>query len=140
MAVDAFLKLDGIKGEGPGGAITLESFSWGASNTSSQATGGAGAGKAVFQDFSFTSVLGSEAADLLKAAVEGEHIRTGQLRLSERANVFVITFHDVLISSYKLDEGPLAIKLRDIGPHSEGRLGPPMEHVSFNFSKFEFQT
>ena len=140
MAFDAFLKLDGIKGEGSGGAITLESFSWGVSNTSSQATGGAGAGKAVFQDFSFTSALGSAAPDLLLAAAQGKVIKTGQLTISERAPVLVITFSDVIISSYKIDEAPLSIKLGDIGPHHEVRLGPPMERVSFNFSKFVFQT
>jgi type VI protein secretion system component Hcp len=140
MAFDAFLKLDGIKGEGPGGAITLESFSWGVSNTSSQSTGGAGAGKAVFQDFSFTAILGAEAPDLFSAAVRGEHIRTGTLTISDKTPVLVIKFDDVLISSYKLDEGPLSLKLRDASPQNDVQLGPPTERVSFNFAKFVFQT
>src|SRR5262245_16647054 len=130
MAFDAFLKLDGIKGEGPGGAITLESFSWGVSNTSSQATGGAGAGKAVFQDFSFTAAAGSEAADLFMAAAQGKAIRTGQLSISDKTMrpLITITFNEVLISSYKLHEGP-TIKLGDGSVRSMTQLSAPVNDV-----------
>jgi type VI protein secretion system component Hcp len=142
MAFDAFLKLDGIKGEGAGGAITLESFSWGVSNTSSLATGGAGAGKAVYQDFSFTSRLGSEAPDLFLATVEGKRIRSGQLTVSDKEPVLVITFSDLIISSYKLDEGRLNYKLGELGDGSvrPAPLGAPVASVSFNFAKFIIQT
>lgn len=139
MAFDAFLKLDGIKGEGPGGAITLESFSWGVSNTSSSATGGAGSGKAVFQDFSFASVAGSEAADLFMAAAQGKSIRSGQLLISDKTRPLItITFNEVLISSYKLHEGP-TIKLGDGSVRSMTPLAAPVNEVSFNFLKFTFQ-
>src|ERR1051326_1550620 len=105
MAFDAFLKLDGIKGEGAGGTITLESFSWGVSNSSSAATGGAGSGTASFQDFSFSTVAGTESADLLLACASGQHIASGQLSIMEKASPLItITFSDVIILSYKIDQ------------------------------------
>jgi type VI secretion system secreted protein Hcp len=60
-ASDYLLQLDGVKGEGKDTAaaqtIEVESFSWGASNAGSAATGsGAGAGKVNVQDLSYTSV------------------------------------------------------------------------------------
>jgi type VI secretion system secreted protein Hcp len=60
MAVDMFLKLDGIPGESRDskhkGEIEIESFSWGASNSGSAAHGsGGGAGKVAMQDFSFVT-------------------------------------------------------------------------------------
>jgi hypothetical protein len=59
-ASDYLLQLDAVKGEGKDQAapqsIEVESFSWGASNAVSAATGGgAGAGKVSMQDLSYTS-------------------------------------------------------------------------------------
>ena len=59
-AVDYFLKLDGIEGESKADKHTNEidvlSFSWGATQTGTFAsgTGGGGAGKVSMQDFHFT--------------------------------------------------------------------------------------
>ena len=55
MSFDAFLMLDGIKGESNDakhkGEIDVKSFSWGVSQTGAGHTGlGSGAGKAEFQD------------------------------------------------------------------------------------------
>ena len=128
----AFLKLDGIKGEGTGGEITLESFSWGVSNTTSigSATGGAGAGKAVFQEFSFTSPASSEAPDLFLACANGMHIKSGELdiRHKDSSPLLTISFTDVVISTYKLDE------------NSGQRPNGPMQKVSLNFANFSFQS
>jgi len=130
---DAFLKLDGIKGEGAGGEITLESFSWGVSHTGSAASGGGGgAGKAVFQDFSFSSTAGTESPELFYACASGKHIKTGELtitRSDSKSPLLTINFTDVLIASYKLDE------------HKGGTDSTiPMQQVSFDFAKFTFQS
>src|ERR1700722_2677078 len=58
-AVDYFLTLDGIKGESADdkhkGEIDIMSFSWGATNTGTHASGGGGgAGKVNFQDIHIT--------------------------------------------------------------------------------------
>jgi type VI secretion system secreted protein Hcp len=139
MAFDAFLKIDGINGESRGGEIRLESFSWGVSNSSSTATSGSGAsaGKASFQDFSFAAVVGKQSPQLFEAAAEGKLLPSATLTVTDKIEPLTIKFSDVFISSYKLDEG--AIKLSE-GVLPAVQLGPPMESVSFNFAKVEFQT
>jgi type VI secretion system secreted protein Hcp len=82
MAVDYFLKLDGIQGESVDdkhqGWIQVSSFSWGASQVSSvAATGGSGAGKADLTDFNITKYLDKATTPLFKSLVLGTHIKTG---------------------------------------------------------------
>jgi type VI secretion system secreted protein Hcp len=138
MAFDAFLKIDGIMGESRAGEIRLESFSWGVSNSSSSASGGSGAGegKASFQDFSFAALIGRQSPKLFEAAAKGMHIKFATLTVTDKIEPLTIKFSDVFISSYKLDEG--AIKLSE-GALRAAELGPPMESVSFNFARVEFQ-
>jgi type VI secretion system secreted protein Hcp len=82
MAVDYFLKLDGIAGESAdanhSGEIQLLSFSWGASQVTSVAgTGGSGAGKADLSDFSIMKYCDKATTPTFKALVQGTHIKTG---------------------------------------------------------------
>src|SRR5687768_6209635 len=63
MAVDMFLKLDGIKGESKdhkhAEEIHIESFSWGLSQTGAHSGGGGGgAGKVSVHDISVTKFVG----------------------------------------------------------------------------------
>ena len=130
MAVDMFLKLDGINGESRDskhkGEIEIESFSWGASNSGSAAHGGgAGAGKVSMQDFSFVTRVSKASPQLFLACASGEHIRSALLtvrRSGDRAEEFLkVTMSDVLVSSWK----------------QEGSAGDevPTDQVSMNFSK-----
>ncbi len=141
MAVDAFLKIEGITGESQGGEIRLESFSWGVSNSISGTTtgGGAGAGKASFQDFSFSALAGKQSPQLFGAAVEGRHINNAILTVGDKVEPLKITFSDVFISNYKLDEGSLFSQKCAEGGVPAVQLGAPMESVSFNFLKIDFQ-
>jgi|SRR3954447_8237600 type VI secretion system secreted protein Hcp len=126
---DAFLKIDGVNGEIKG-EIQLESFSWGVSNTSTigSASGGAGAGKVVFQDFSFTSKLGKQSPQLFMHAVQGTSLRTADLTISAGRGQAKISFSDVFISSYKQDMTHQATVSGDTSP---------LEMVSLNFAKIE---
>jgi type VI protein secretion system component Hcp len=144
MAIDAFIKFDGINGEMQTGEIPLHSFSWGVSNSSSGNTtgSGAGAGKASFQDFSFTSAVGKQSPKLFESAVNGGRILTATLTINDKVEPITLKFTEVFISSYKLDEGAIklsegAIKLSE-GFVAAVQLGAPMEAVSFNFTKVEF--
>ena len=80
---DAFLKLDGIKGESADkvhkGEIDIVSFSWGAKNatTISSATGGAGAGKAQFDKIHFVKKADASTPLLVQACMSGQHIKNG---------------------------------------------------------------
>jgi type VI secretion system secreted protein Hcp len=138
MAYNAFLKIDGITDTAPGGEIRLESFSWGVSNSISSATGGAGAGKASFQDFSFAAQVGRQSPKLFEAAATGQHILNATLMVNDKVEPLVIHFSEVFISSYKIDEGAL-FTLKDAeGALPAVQLGSPLESVSFNFAKIEF--
>ena len=84
MAVDYYLKLDGVQGEstaeGHKDEIQLLSFSWGASNVSSVAgTGGSGAGKVDLSDFSTMIFFDKSTPKFFKAVCLGQHIKTGTL-------------------------------------------------------------
>ena len=133
MAVDAFLKIDGIEGESPddkhGKEIEVQSYSWGLSNSGNAASGGgAGTGKASLQDFHFTMTTGKSAPKLFAACVTGTHIPSAVLTVrksgggSDPGQEFLIfTFTDILISSYQLGGGG------DV----------PQDSCSFNYAKVQ---
>lgn len=84
MAVDYFLKLDGIQGESQDekhkNEIQVLSWSWGASNVSSVAgTGGSGAGKVDLSDVSLMLNFDKSTPKFFKSCCEGKHITTGEL-------------------------------------------------------------
>ena len=135
MAVDAFLKLDGIDGEATDRAfekwIEVSSFSFGVSNptTLSSATGGAGAGKAQFQDFHFTSDLNKASPKIMLSCATGQHIKKAQLYCrkaggEQSSQVFLkYELQDCLVSSYQTGG-------------SGGAM--PTDQFSLNFAKIEF--
>ena len=84
MAVDYFLKLDGIQGESEDtnhkNEIKLNSFSWGGTQVTTVAgTGGSGAGKVDLADFSVMKHVDKSSTPTFKALVSGTHIKTGTL-------------------------------------------------------------
>ena len=84
MAVDYYLKLDGIQGEATDqdfkDQINLLSFSWGGSQVSSRyPNGGSGAGKVELSDFSIMKHYDKSSPQLFKALVSGTHIETAVL-------------------------------------------------------------
>lgn len=88
MAVEIFLRLDGITGEsqkqGAVGWIELFSFSNGASNPSSVAFGtGSGAGKVDISSLSLQKQLDSSSPMLFMNCCAGTHIATGNMYVRE---------------------------------------------------------
>jgi len=84
MAFDAFLKLDGIKGESVDhkrkDEIDLVSFSWGEANAGVRlGGGGGGAGRVAFQDFHFTHRVDKATPLLFFACASGQHIASATL-------------------------------------------------------------
>jgi type VI secretion system secreted protein Hcp len=78
MAVDMFLKLNGVKGESKDKVHTKEidvlAWSWGMSNSgTAHVGGGAGAGKANVQDLSFTKYVDSSSPNLMLGCCNGKH-------------------------------------------------------------------
>jgi type VI secretion system secreted protein Hcp len=133
MAIDAFLKIEGVTGEsvvkGMEGQIDVLSWSWGASQSGTMhtATGG-GAGKADVQDLSFSHFVDKASPTLLQFCCSGKHFTKATLTLRKAGdtplNYVVITLENVLISSVSMGGGDSAERLR--------------EDVKLNFSKFSY--
>jgi type VI secretion system secreted protein Hcp len=129
-AVDMFIKIDTIDGESTdkthGKEIDVLSWSWGASQSGSMAMGGGGgAGKVSMQDFTFTKSLDKSSPKLFEALATGKHLKEAKLVLrgSSSMEYLVITFSDVLISSYSTG-----------GSSGEDR---PTESISLNFAQIK---
>lgn len=134
MAVDFFLKIDGIPGESADAKhkdeIDVLSWNWGANQTGTMSYGGGGgAGKVNFQDFSFTMRMNKATPKLILACSNGEHIKTAIMVArkagKEQQEYLTYRFYDLLVSSY-----------------SSGGAGGddiPIEQISFNFSKVTYE-
>jgi type VI secretion system secreted protein Hcp len=134
-AADYFLKIDGIDGESKAdkhtGEIDLDSFSWGATQSGSFATGGGGgSGKVSMQDFHFTMSLNKASPALFLACAQGDHISKATLTCrkagKEQQEFMKVTMSDVLVSSYQTGG-------------SDGSDILPVDQISLNFAKIEIE-
>src|SRR5712692_6599716 len=105
MAVDYFLKIDGVEGESQDSAhgkeIQLDSFSFGVTQSGTfGAGGGGGAGKASFNDFHFTMHVNKASPKLFLYCANGKHIPTATLtgrKAGEKPQDYVVwKFTDIL--------------------------------------------
>ncbi|NRR31432.1 type VI secretion system tube protein Hcp [Oxalobacteraceae bacterium] len=136
MAIDMFMNMGAkITGEsrdkvqGPKGDIDVLAWSWGLSQSGTTHTGGGGgAGKANFQDLSFTKYIDKSSNGLMTALAKGSHIEKCVLlvrKAGEGQNRYIeITMEEVLVSSISTG-----------GSGGEDRL---TENVTLNFGKVKF--
>jgi type VI secretion system secreted protein Hcp len=132
MAVDFFLKLDGIDGESLDdkhkNEITVMSFSWGASQTTSvSGSGGSGAGKATLADLSIMKSYDASSAPIYKALLKGTHIATGVLTAvksgGDGSPFITISMGELFVTSIQIS----------------GSSEVPMESVSFSYNTIKTQ-
>jgi type VI secretion system secreted protein Hcp len=133
MAVDMFLKLDGIKGESKDSKhkdeIHIESFSWGMDQQATGGVGGgSGAGKVHVHDISVTKFVDRSSPTLMLCCCGGSHIKDG------------------LITVRKAGEKPveyLKIKLMDVFISSVQEAGHGAEllteNVTITFARFHVE-
>jgi type VI secretion system secreted protein Hcp len=135
MAVDYFLKIDGIPGESQDAKhkdeIQLLSFSWGETNAGTfGAGGGGGAGKVQMQDFHFVMNVNKASPKLFLSCANGAHIKqailTARKAGKDQQDYLKVTFSDLLISSFQTS-----------GAADSGSL--PLDQISFNFAKVEME-
>lgn len=135
MAVDYFLKIDGIQGESQDkthkSEIEIESFSWGATQTGTASHGGGmGAGRVSVQDFTFMMQVNKASPKLFLACAQGEHIKNAVLTCrkagKEQQEYLKVTFTDLMVSNYLTS-----------GAGASGAA--PMDAISLNFSKMEME-
>jgi type VI secretion system secreted protein Hcp len=135
MAVDFFLKLDGIAGESVDDKhkdwIQILSWSWGASQVTSVAgTGGSGAGKADLSDISIMKFLDKASTPLFKSLTTGGHIKTGNLEAVKSGGngkpFLKVDFQELFVTSQQLSASSEI----------------PTESVSFSYNqiKIEYST
>jgi len=158
---DAFLKLDGIKGESADakhkGEIDIESFSWGLSQTGISATGGGGgAGKVKVHDMYFRKQADASSPLLFLNCANGSHIKEANFVVrkagGEQLEYLKIKLTDVLVSSYKPHGAQTADDWETQGVTGnaaatvnwgDGSASPasgeiPTDQFSLNFAKIEF--
>ncbi len=127
MAVDYFLKLDSINGESEDSnhknEITVLSFSWGGTQTTSVAgTGGSGAGKVSLSEFSIMKNYDSASPLLFKSMLTGTHVKTGTLTANKAGGngkpFLKIDFTELYVTSQQ----------------ASGSSEIPTESVSFSYN------
>lgn len=132
MAIDMFLKLDGVEGESQDSVhkdeIDILAWSWGASQSGTTHMGaGGGAGKVNVQDLSITKYVDSSTHTLLQRTFDGKHIAEGTLVIrkagGEPLEYLKIKMTDMMVTSVSTG-----------GSGGEDRL---TENVVLNFSKVE---
>jgi len=133
MAVDMFLKLNGIDGESQDakhkGEIDVLAWSWGLSQSGTFHTGaGGGSGKANFQDISVTKYVDMASPLLQLYTANGDHFPDATLTVRKAGKspleYIVIKMKKVLVTSVSTG-----------GSGGEDRL---TESVSLNFAEVEF--
>ena len=133
MAEDWFLKIDGIEGESTSnahkGEIDVLAWSWGVTQSGTMSFGGgAGAGKAEFQDFHFITRISKASPKLFLAAASGSHFKWAQLSgvraggTSKAGDFLRYKLSDVHVSSVQ---------------HSDGEDDLPTEQISLGYAKFQ---
>jgi len=132
MAVDMFMKLNGIDGESKddshSGEIDVLSWSWGMTQSGTMHLGGGGgSGKVNVQDVSFTKYVDKASAPLMLHCCNGKHIPDGTLVVRKAGENPVeylkIKMNDIIVTSVSTG-----------GSGGEDRL---TENVTLNFAKVE---
>ena len=132
MAADIFAKIGDIKGESLDnkhkGEIEVLSWSWGVTNAAKVTKGGGGAGKAKFQDLSFTHKIDKASPLLLKGCATGQHLKEATITHRKagkgQQEFLVIKMNDVLITA-----------VSDADSAEDGNL----ETVSLAFAKVDLE-
>jgi type VI secretion system secreted protein Hcp len=134
MAVDMFMKIDGVTGEakdaGHAGEIDVLSWNWGLTQSGSRHVGGGGgSGKVNVNDINFVKYVDKASTDLMLFCCNGKHVASAQLTVRKAGEnpveYMVIKMTDCLVSSHAGG-----------GSNSDDRL---TETVTLNFAKVEVE-
>jgi type VI secretion system secreted protein Hcp len=131
MAVDMFLKLDGVDGESKDekhkGWIDIFAFSVNLQNQGAgHYGGGSGAGKASISDISISKQVDKSSATLYKFCYQGKHIKTGNIIMRKAAGDAALEY-----LKYDLDE----VVITNVATSESAGGGIAQESISLNFSK-----
>jgi type VI secretion system secreted protein Hcp len=127
-AVSNYLKIDTIDGEsvakGFEKSIEVFDWSWGVTNSSSPIGGGGGAGKAVFEDFSWVQGVDKSIVPIFQGVAKGTHFKTATLDVVKAGGVSVPqAFFEMIFSNVMLTE-----------LHANGGAEIPDAQAALNYS------
>lgn len=134
MAVDQFIKFDGIEGESKDSVhkneVDVLAWSWGMTQSGSFHTaGGGGSGKVNVQDLSFTKYVDKSSTNLALKCCNGKHIPNAVLTVRKAGESPVeylkITMEPVLVTSVSTG-----------GSGGEDRI---TENITLNFAKVKVE-
>ncbi len=134
MAMDMFLKLDGVEGEAMdskhNNEIDVLSWSWGMSQSGTTHTGGGGGGgKVSVNDLSVIKYVDKSTATLMRMCTTGKHISKGKLTVRKAGDkpleYITIDLEEIIIT--QVSSG---------GANGEDRL---TENVTMNFRSFDYK-
>ena len=133
MAADIFAKIGDIKGESLDSKhkdeIEVLSFSWGLTNGASiGAGGGAGAGKATFQDLTIVHTIDKASPLLMKACATGQHLKEATITHRKagkgQQEFLIVKMNDVIVTAMA---------------DADSSDGGSMETVSLAFAKIDVE-
>jgi type VI secretion system secreted protein Hcp len=135
MAVDSYLKIDGIDGEATDSdhknEIQILSYAWGGTQQTTVAgTGGSGAGKVDLSHLSIVKYLDKASPKLFKSLCEGKHIPNATLTAikagADKKPFLKITLGELFVTSIQLSASSEI----------------PTESISFSYNtlKYEYST
>jgi type VI secretion system secreted protein Hcp len=132
VAVDYFLKIDGIPGESTHdkhkGEIDVESWSWGETHPAPTGPVGGGAGKVQMQDLQVTARMSKASPQLMLACASGQHVKsavlTGRRTGPGPGEFLTFSLSDVLVTAYQT---------------GATEAGLPIDAVSLNFAKIQIE-
>jgi type VI secretion system secreted protein Hcp len=142
MAVDYFLKIDGIEGESSdekhAKEIEVASFTWNEAQSGTFAEGsGGGSGKVRMGNFIYTQRTSKASPKLMLACAKGDHIKSAVLTCRKagggQQEFYKITLSDVMVASYETASSNGEEQDPNLGYHD----GVPMDRVELNFAKIE---
>jgi type VI secretion system secreted protein Hcp len=135
MAIDYFLRIEGVPGESVDakhkGEIDVESWSWGETQPAPAggAGSGGGSGKVQMQDLHFTARVSKASPNLMLACASGKHFKSAVLTArkagKEQLDFLTFSLSDVLVSAYQTGG-------------AEGEVVPG-DSVSLNFAKIQVE-
>lgn len=138
MAVDYFLKIDGIDGESPDqthqNEIELSSWSWGEEqpNVGARSIHGQGAGRVNMRPFKFTAPTNKSSVKLMLSCAKGDHIASVVLTCRKagggQEEFLIITLTDVLVSDYDV-----------CSEEADSNVAIPVDQVELIYGKIEYE-
>ena len=133
MAIDMFLRIDGISGESMDKSheneIDILAWNWGVSQSGTLHTGsGGGSGKASVQDLSVTKWIDKSSSQLLRACVNGTHSTHARLTVRKAGTEKPLEYLTIKMN---------IVLITSVATGGSGGIDRLTENITLNFEDVE---